>query len=166
MKFSSLFLLAALCAMTAFVSCKSDGQAARDAAVENAAGTTGDAAANPIPPMNEPPQNAEGVWHYTCPNGCEGGAGSAVPCPKCGTTLAHNSAYHANAPAVDATPISPTGTTELNPITPPTPTAEPAQNAAGVWHYTCPNGCAGGGGSAVACSKCGTTLAHNSAYHQ
>jgi len=31
-------------------------------------------------------------------------------------------------------------------ITPPTKPAEPAQNAAGVWHYTCPNGCAGGGG--------------------
>ena len=42
----------------------------------------------------EPPQNAKGVWHFTCPKGCEGGAGQAVACAKCGTTLAHNAAYH------------------------------------------------------------------------
>ncbi|MEZ4934648.1 MAG: hypothetical protein R2788_21285 [Saprospiraceae bacterium] len=23
-------------------------------------------------------------WHYTCPSGCEGGAGSATACAKCG----------------------------------------------------------------------------------
>ena len=28
-----------------------------------------------------------------------------------------------------------------SPTPPVTPTAEPAQNAAGVWHYTCSNGC-------------------------
>lgn len=55
-------------------------------------------------------------------------------------------------------PTSTTGTTT------PTPT-EPPQNAEGVWHYTCPNGCAGGGGSATACAGCGTTLAHNQEYH-
>ena len=49
---------------------------------------------------------------------------------------------------------------------PPTTTPEPAQNAAGVWHYTCSAGCAGGAGSAVACAKCGKTLAHNQTYHQ
>lgn len=42
----------------------------------------------------EPPQNASGVWHYTCPKGCAGGGGSATPCGVCGTTLAHNTAYH------------------------------------------------------------------------
>ena len=50
--------------------------------------------------------------------------------------------------------------------TPPTTTPEPAQNAAGVWHYTCSAGCAGGAGSAIACAKCGKTLAHNPAYHK
>ncbi len=42
----------------------------------------------------EPPQNAAGVWHYTCSTGCAGGAGSAVPCKTCGKTLAHNQEYH------------------------------------------------------------------------
>ena len=40
----------------------------------------------------------------------------------------------------------------------PTPTAEPAQNAAGVWHYTCPAGCAGGSGASGTCAKCGQKL--------
>lgn len=126
------------------------------------------------PATPEPAQNAAGVWHYTCPNGCAGGGGSATPCATCGTALAHNQGYHAatpgtattSAPAItatgaDGTPIS------LPPTTPAAPkTPEPPQNAAGVWHYICSNGCAGGGGSAVACSSCGNLLAHNSAYHQ
>jgi len=59
-------------------------------------------------------------------------------------------------PSATTTPATPTAT----------PTAEPAQNAAGVWHYTCPSGCAGGGGAAGPCGSCGATLAHNAAYHQ
>lgn len=47
-----------------------------------------------MPPTNEPPQNADGVWHFTCPNGCSGGAGAQQACGSCGATLAHNSAYH------------------------------------------------------------------------
>jgi hypothetical protein len=43
----------------------------------------------------EPPQNAKGVWHFTCPKGCEGGAGAQGKCGKCGGDLAHNQAYHA-----------------------------------------------------------------------
>lgn len=50
----------------------------------------------PGPPQSaEAPQNAKGVWHFTCPKGCPGGGGGATPCGKCGTTLAHNQAYHA-----------------------------------------------------------------------
>lgn len=120
------------------------------------------------PPV-EPPQNAAGVWHYICPNGHAGGGGGATACPECGTTLEHNTAYHGNAadtdtptPAADAT----AATTPPTPIDPAaTPPAEPAQNAAGVWHYICPNGHAGGGGGATACPECGTTLEHNTAYH-
>lgn len=48
--------------------------------------------------------------------------------------------------------------------TPPKP-KEPAQNADGVWHYTCAKGCAGGAGSAVPCAVCGEKLKHNQAYH-
>ncbi|QQS31285.1 MAG: hypothetical protein IPM47_10345 [Sphingobacteriales bacterium] len=46
-----------------------------------------------------------------------------------------------------------------------TTTQEPAQNAAGVWHYTCSKGCPGGSGTAGNCATCGGPLAHNSAYH-
>ncbi len=42
----------------------------------------------------EPPQNADGVWHYTCSAGCSGGAGGAGSCSQCGNALSHNSAYH------------------------------------------------------------------------
>ena len=136
----------------------------------NTPGTTTTTTSTTTPPASaEPAQNADGVWHYTCPKGCAGGAGSAIGCPNCGTTLAHNTAYHSsggsttqpNASAGSGSPFAnqPTITT------PPPPTAEPAQNAAGVWHYTCSKGCAGGAGSAVACSGCGATLSHNSAYH-
>jgi len=124
----------------------------------------------------EPAQNALGVWHYTCPNGHAGGAGSAVACSECSTTLVHNTAYHdgpaatvsPNAPVTTSTTV-PAGSEGIN-VTPgalPTvpKTAEPAQNASGVWHYTCSNGCSGGAGSATACGSCGSTLAHNSAYH-
>ncbi len=171
MKFLPIFSVIALCAITFLSSCKNEGDAARDAAVDRVAAPSTDAAtpAPASPATPEPAQNGEGVWHYTCSNGCEGGAGSAIACAKCGTTLVHNAAYHGNAspftataPTDAATPAPATPAT----TTPATPTPEPAQNAAGVWHYTCSNGCEGGAGSAVACSKCGKTLAHNAAYHQ
>ena len=125
------------------------------------------AAATPDAPAGgEPPQNADGVWHYTCPNGHAGGGGSATACPVCGTTLAHNAAYHGGSTTAPST-IDPMPTTNTDVVTPPVASApaEPPQNADGVWHYTCPNGHAGGGGSATACSQCGTTLVHNTAYH-
>ena len=168
----------------------------------NAANSTGDVAVTPAPEATtsttpaqatttdvnapnakgEPAQNSAGVWHYTCPNGCADGAGTAMPCPKCGTTLAHNSAYHSGGatttPTIATPPPVATQPAANNPFASPAiaPTAatpignapkapEPAQNAKGVWHYTCPKGCDGGGGSAIACSKCGTTLAHNTTYH-
>ncbi|MBI1225001.1 MAG: hypothetical protein GC192_07160 [Bacteroidetes bacterium] len=157
----------ALGAMTLFSACKNDGDAARDAALESikTQQPAGNAAATPNSPTTpEPAQNAAGVWHYTCPNGCAGGGGSAVACASCGTTLVHNAAYH---PPADATPTNATTLPEgITPVPNPTQTPEPAQNAKGVWHYTCSDGCAGGAGSAIACAKCGKTLAHNQAYHQ
>jgi len=156
------------------------------------AATTPAVATTPVtpPPPAEPAQNAEGVWHYTCSNGCAGGGGSATACATCGSTLAHNSAYHGQAappnpaaaaagaaagaiqtvggtpPTMFADPSKqPVNATVGTPIA-PVQAAEPPQNAAGVWHYTCSAGCAGGGGSATACSGCGATLVHNTAYHQ
>ena len=108
-----------------------------------------------------------GVQHYICPNSCEGSGGpGAGTCPVCGSDYTHNQAYHAQqtstTPSITTTPTTP-GTTPS--IIPPASTSA-AQNAAGVYHYTCSNGCSGGAGSAVACSTCGTTLVHNTAYHQ
>ena len=113
------------------------------------------AISNQMPTAPEPAQNAAGVWHYICSNGCAGGAGVAGNCTVCGSPLAHNAVYHgAAAPA-------PTGT---NPAAPQP--QDPPQNAAGVWHYTCGKGCAGGAGAAGNCATCGGPLAHNALYHQ
>lgn len=121
--------------------------------------------AQPTPqPKAEPAQNAQGVWHYTCPKGCKGGGGAAGPCGKCGSTLAHNAAYHG--PQQQAQPTAGNVTVPATATSSTTPKVEPPQNAKGVWHYTCSKGCAGGAGSATACAKCGATLAHNAAYHQ
>ncbi|MCU0347919.1 MAG: hypothetical protein MUC59_13345 [Saprospiraceae bacterium] len=172
MKIKSLLAILAFCAVGALFSCKNEGDAARDAAVQSlqSGQPAGDAAANPAAtPAAEPAQNAAGVWHYTCPKGCEGGAGSATACAKCGTTLAHNAAYHPAPTQEASTPVDKPTVTSLPPgmtqVESPIKKEEPAQNAKGVWHYTCSAGCAGGAGSATACAKCGKTLAHNQAYH-
>lgn len=114
-----------------------------------------------VTPPVEPTLNAAGVFHYTCPNGHSGGGGGATPCAECGTTLVHNTAYH-NTPST-TTAVNPTDATGA--LTPPAPAVEPAVNAAGVYHYTCPNGHSGGGGGATPCGECGTTLVHNAGYH-
>ncbi len=103
---------------------------------------------------------ASGIQHYICPNACAGSGGDAAgTCQICGSAYEHNDAYH-NTPTAatsnTAATVAPTAAAT---------TPEPAQNDAGIWHYTCSNGCSGGGGSAIACSQCGNTLAHNSAYH-
>lgn len=103
-----------------------------------------------------------GVLHYTCPNNCVGSGGAAAgTCPVCGTAYVHNQEFH-NTPAA-TTDATATPDKYVPPGAPSDP--NPAQNADGVWHYTCANGCEGGGGSPGACSKCGGDLAHNQAYH-
>ena len=95
------------------------------------------------------------VYHYICTNNCAG-SGSNVQgdCPVCGSGYVHNQAFH------DQTnQISPS-TNSVNPIP-----SSSSQNASGTWHYTCPNGCTGGAGSAVACGTCGSILVHNQLYH-
>ena len=181
MKFQLRFLVASLAVIALCANCKNDSPASSKIADEsaNTAASTGQMATAPVAPTNiqapnpaeapttevkkpEPPQNAKGVWHYTCAKGCAGGAGAAQPCAKCGATLAHNNAYHQDAAA--STPSTPTSGAISKPADAPKP--EPAQNAKGVWHYTCPDACPGGAGSATACAKCGKTLAHNQVYHQ
>ncbi len=137
-------------------------------AVSTTTATQPSAAQPATPPTPEPAQNAEGVWHFTCAKGCEGGGASASEtCKKCGGPLAHNQGYHGSQPTPSATttidPSNPNPT-----VLPPTTKApEPAQNASGVWHFTCAKGCEGGGAAASeTCKKCGGPLAHNQGYHQ
>lgn len=117
-------------------------------------------AAKLTPPLKEPAQNAAGVWHYTCRIGCPGGAGTAAKCKTCSNILVHNTTYHDNATNATNGSNSPV----INPSTTPAK-PEPAQNTAGVWHYTCSKGCVGGSGSAGTCATCDGPLTHNTAYH-
>lgn len=143
-------------------------------------GQSPQAAAQPAQRKPEPLQNADGVWHYTCPKGCEGGGAKGANCKACGAALGHNQAYHANngqqaqpnivtnnsggaGSPIQINPGQGQGTTPI--MQPPSGLKEPAQNAAGVWHFTCPKGCAGGAGAKGPCAGCGGELAHNQGYH-
>ena len=157
MKYFKILAILLLSSVISFYACNDNADAHKQEARESlevSDSPTLPNTATPNPATPEPPQNAAGVWHYTCSKGCAGGAGAAGNCATCGGPLAHNSAYHANA---NSTPTTPSATP---------PAAEPAQNAAGVWHYTCGKGCTGGAGTAGTCGTCGGTLAHNAAYHQ
>lgn len=121
----------------------------------------------PAPPTQEPnatvntvPGAVGQVAHYICPNNCaNSGAAQAGSCAVCGAELLHNQSYHDQQGSATTT----------NPTINTTPQIQqqpsPAQNAAGEYHYTCGNGCAGGAGTAGVCASCGGQLVHNAAYH-
>jgi hypothetical protein len=162
MKYSKILSILLLSTVISIYSCNDKPSAAKQQARESLEAANPPSVPNAVDPPSaqpaEPAQNAAGVWHYTCSKGCAGGAGAKGNCATCGGPLAHNPAYH---PQNTTTPTTPPITPQATP-----PTAEPAQNAAGVWHYTCANGCAGGAGAAGPCATCGSTLAHNTVYHQ
>ncbi|OIQ39146.1 MAG: hypothetical protein BM563_04875 [Bacteroidetes bacterium MedPE-SWsnd-G1] len=113
----------------------------------------------PLPPLPgagaATATNVIGGPHYICPKNCVGGNGPAAgACPVCETQMTHNQGFH-------TTP----NTSPATPTTPNTPATTSGPNANGQWHYTCSNGCAGGGDAAGNCSNCGNALAHNAAYH-
>lgn len=175
MKFTTTFLMALMAVFS--MSCMVDGSDNSN----NRQSTN-----NNIPTMAAPASNsntstaAAGTQHYVCPNGCAGSGGASEgSCPVCGTAYIHNASFHAQSqpqttqpqlPASDPNAISPilldrskasTGTIDNT-----TSAATSTTATGGVQHYTCPNGCAGGGSSASGvCSVCGTTLAHNQAFH-
>lgn len=104
------------------------------------------------------------VVHYICANKCENsGSDKAGNCPTCNTPYTHNLAFHNN----DFLKNGPLNVPKTNLNTTPNTnkSASPAQNASGVYHYTCTNGCNGGAGTATKCTSCGSDLAHNQAYH-
>lgn len=112
---------------------------------------------------NDTRQSSSGVIHYICDNNCENsGSDVAGNCPTCNTPYTHNQAWH-DKDFLKSGPLNVPKDESIK--TTNTPTPSPARNANGVYHYTCANGCSGGGASATACSNCGNTLVHNTAYH-
>jgi len=104
------------------------------------------------------------VQHYICANECEN-SGSAVAgnCPTCNTPYTHNLAFH-NDEFLKNGPLK-VESFDLNSNPNAPKSTSPAQNALGIYHYTCTNGCYGGAGSAIKCTNCGTTLVHNQIFH-
>jgi hypothetical protein len=155
MKYLKLFLAVVIASVLSLSSCKEATKAPekepqKEFTIEDLATPSATTVQNPA--AMDPPQNALGVWHYTCSQGCAGGAGTATNCATCGGLLAHNTSYHAQA--------NPTPNLTAQPAT------APSQNAAGIWHFSCAKGCTGGSGTAGNCTTCGDALAHNQAYHQ
>lgn len=105
--------------------------------------------------------------HYKCATaGCTGTGDAQGKCPVCGAELVHNQAFHNQATGAPGT--SPANPVQVNPTNSPAASATPssAQNAKGVYHYTCPKGHEGGAGAAGNCAKCGEALTHNQAFHE
>lgn len=183
MKYFNILATLLLISVFSFYSCKDNAETKKQDSkisldLENSTGLPSNATPTTTTPIAAPDkpvaaaQNAAGVWHYTCNKGCAGGGGKAGNCAVCGGPLAHNKAYHAkgdndinniNNININNATNTPT-TTQTSPIVKP-PT-EPAQNAAGVWHFTCAKGCAGGAGAKGTCGSCGGALAHNKEYHK
>ena len=152
MKYFKFLTILLFCVAISLVSCK-DKETTEPSELETAI---------PLKLYDSSSQISGNILHYTCNQGCAGGAAAAGNCSTCGNTLVHNQAFHNNA---NSTTTNTSTSPAVNPTNPTTPKAEPSQNASGVWHYTCSKGCAGGAGSASKCGTCASTLAHNTAYH-
>lgn len=161
MKYLKLLSILMLSSVISFYACKdktSEQKQAEPTPLKVSNSSTDNKTSTPDPITSENTQNTASAFHYTCSNGCAGGAASAVNCTTCGTLLVHNQAFHSNTNS---------NTNDPNVATPflTPPAAEAGKNTAGVFHYTCGNGCAGGAASAGNCASCGEALAHNAAYH-
>lgn len=108
-------------------------------------------------------KSEELVEHFKCPNGHKG-SDKQGKCAECDAFFVHNQAYHGKATVNFPPPVinDPNQGNATNANTPP----PPAQNAAGAYHYTCPNLHTGGSGTASKCSSCGNQLIHNQDYHK
>lgn len=105
------------------------------------------------------------VKHYICANKCENSGGEAAGnCPVCKNPYLHNAAFHAQ-DLLKNGPLNVPEYTGGNPAANAPAQPSPAQNAMGIYHYTCTKGCYGGSGTAEKCANCGENLAHNQAYH-
>lgn len=162
--------------LAAAVGCGPKSNTVRDAARESLSVNQPPPTAPTAPVTQINSATASLVQHYICPNNCPGSGGpNPGTCPVCGSEYVHNQAYHDQQQATQATggerelkTMTFEGNTTPDPNAPPPPPAEPppAQNAAGEWHYICPNGDEGGSAVAGTCPKCGSALVHNARYHQ
>jgi len=161
---SILLSLVALLVVASMTSCGSDNESdvrrnARESlGVENREASSAATTPSSVPNIPPPPAPVSGTGdHYICPNNCEGSGGATQEaCPVCGTQYVHNQAFHAQSTTTTTTPAQ-VGA----PATPPA-----AQNASGIYHYTCANGHEGGAGAAGStCATCGSPLTHNPAFH-
>lgn len=104
-------------------------------------------------------KTAKVVEHYICANGHKGSDKQGI-CPECNVAFTHNQAFHGLSIPQNSLkdPFQQnSNSTQAN---------SPAQNAYGDFHYTCPNGHAGGSGVAGSCTTCDAKLAHNQLYHR
>ncbi|PHR72181.1 MAG: hypothetical protein COA67_05065 [Lutibacter sp.] len=148
-KLIPVFALVMLC----FYSCKEETKKTKSKVV-----TPSERPITPPPDFNTL-TGVVGGAHYICPQNCVGGTSSAQgTCPVCSTALAHNQGFH-------NTPNITTPTTTNPAVTNSAATPAPGPNLAGQYHYTCTNGCAGGGDTVGKCSSCAGDLTHNQAFH-
>jgi hypothetical protein len=169
MKLSHVLLFAFISTFLSLTACK---DSKTDAATETPTSTTPEGATGQDPAtLNTGSTDAAGATggkesHYKCTTaGCNGTGDAQGKCPVCGAELVHNQAFHSATPTAPGT--SPANPVQINPTNSPAATATPpsAQNAKGVYHYTCPKGHEGGAALAGNCAKCGEALTHNQAYH-
>ena len=97
--------------------------------------------------------------HYICQNGHKGSDKQGI-CPECNVAYTHNQAFHGLSIPQNSLKDPFQENASSNSVN------NPAQNAYGDFHYTCPNGHTGGSGTAGNCASCGTKLAHNQLYHR
>lgn len=162
------FLLIMLFASIVLVGCSKDEDNAGDTSETTTQQQTQNAG-DDQPEMNVQmdPNAGTAVYHYTCPNECEGsGSNQSGTCPVCGTAYVHNAEFHSTQQfqqqqqqQPEADPLQQQQLQQNQP-------ESSAQNASGEYHYICSAGCEGGAAGAGTCAKCGGELVHNQAYHQ
>lgn len=163
MKLSHVLFLALISTFIAFTGCKDNKT---DASTETPMTTSTEGANGQDPGTLSTGVSGSTEAHYKCPTaGCTGTGDSQGKCPVCGADLVHNAAFHNQTPGAPGS--SPANPVQVNPNNSPAATTAPpaAQNAKGVYHFTCPKGHEGGAAAAGNCAKCGEALTHNQAYH-
>lgn len=108
--------------------------------------------------------DSKNVKHYICANKCEN-SGSNVQgiCLTCKNPYIHNQAFH-NDEFLKNEPLTVPKYNRTSANNTPSQSS-PAQNARGIYHYTCNNGHHRDSGTASNCIACGALLTHNQAYH-